>query len=152
MSEANVALVLSVHPDPETNIVEFFHRDDEGGADEAMDAVRAFFTEDYVCIFHGLSDYERPGIEGLREAWLDWLEPWASYKTSIEEMRDEGPCVLAFVKDIARRHGQEESVVLRGAAVYTIRDGRFARMEHFADRRQAEAAFEAGAREGTGAA
>ena len=26
------------------------------------------------------------GIDGFREMWLDWLEPWAGYRTQVDEM------------------------------------------------------------------
>ena len=38
------------------------------------------------------------GVEGLRRNWLDWLEPWAEYRVSIEEVVDLGERVLVLTR------------------------------------------------------
>ena len=78
-----------------------------------------------------------PGLEGLRRNWLDWLEPWATYRSSIDELIDAGDRVVLLLRDHGRREGMEEEVELIGASVCTIREGKLARWEDYPDRADA---------------
>jgi len=83
----------------------------------------------------------------LRQAWLDWLEPWESYRVEIEDARDMGNRVLVFSRDFGKRPGQDTEVELKASAVWTVREGRVARAEFFALRADA---VRAAGREETG--
>jgi ketosteroid isomerase-like protein len=74
------------------------------------------------------------GLEGLRASWLDWLAPWATYRVEIEEVIDCGEQVLMLVHDFGRRDESTEEVKSNNAAVWTVRDGKVARAEFYADR------------------
>lgn len=151
MSEQTVEIVRQLQPGPDVDLVELFEvGGDEASVEAGIAAVAHLFTDDFVCIFHALSEKARPGIRGLRECWLDWLAPWESYRTEIEEFRDGGERVLIISRDFGRRPGMDREVDFRGCSVWTVRDGRIARAEFFAADRAA--AFEvAGLREGSGA-
>lgn len=133
MSTSNVEIVRALQPDPEANLVEFFALD----LDEAASAV---FTDDFVCVIRGLSEDPRPGFRGLREGWLDWLAPWESYRTEIEQLIDAGDDVLVLVRDFGRRAGMQGEVEMSAGAVWTVRDGKVARAEFFPERADAYAA------------
>jgi ketosteroid isomerase-like protein len=81
------------------------------------------------------SDLERAtywGFEGLRSAWIDWLEPWASYRSEVEELVDLGDRVAVVVRDFGRRESMEREVDAKGVAVYTFRGDKISRIEfHF---------------------
>jgi ketosteroid isomerase-like protein len=137
MSRENVELVRQLQVAPDVDLTDVFMRGDEAGAESAIAAISPQFTDDFVCVFHGLSRDPRPGVKGLREAWLDWLEPWETYRVEIERISDAGDRVLVFSRDFGRRPGMEEEVELKGSAVWTVRDGKVARAEFFTDRAKA---------------
>ena len=136
MTEENLEIVRQLQPGPEVDLTELFTRDaDEAEVKAAIEAAEPAFTDDFACVFHALSEEPRYGVAGLREAWLDWLSPWASYRTELEEMIDAGDRILVLVRDFGRRQGMEQEVELIGSAVWTVRGGRIARAEFFsADR------------------
>jgi len=74
------------------------------------------------------------GIEGFREMWLDWLEPWASYHVQVDEMIDVHDSVAVLVRDRARRHGMDVEVELISGSLWTFADGRIVRIQFFANR------------------
>jgi ketosteroid isomerase-like protein len=76
----------------------------------------------------------------MRNAWLDWLEPWETYRAEIETLVDAGDKVLVLSRDFGRRTGMASEVELLASAVWTVRDERVARAEFFTDRAAAYAA------------
>jgi ketosteroid isomerase-like protein len=140
MSQENVDLVAALQPAPEVDLMDLFHRGDEAGAREQVELLSPLFTQDFVCVFHALSEDERPGVAGLRQSWLDWLDPWESYRVEIDELVDCGDRVLVHSRDLGRRPGMESEVLLFGSAVWTVKDGQVARAEFFTNRAQADAA------------
>jgi ketosteroid isomerase-like protein len=74
------------------------------------------------------------GIDGFREMWLDWLEPWATYRVQVEEVIEAGESVVVLVRDRARRTGVREEVELIAGSVWTFRDDRIARVAFYANR------------------
>jgi ketosteroid isomerase-like protein len=138
MSAEAVAIVRALQPAPDVDLTELFVRG--GGEAEAEASVAALapgFTEDFVCVLHALSDEERPGVRGLRESWLDWLEPWETYRAQIDEVLDGGDHVLVLGRDFGRRLGMDTEVELLASAVWTVRDGQIARAEFFTERADA---------------
>jgi ketosteroid isomerase-like protein len=134
MPSPNVALVGALQPTPDVDLTVLFARDDEESAREQAEALAPLFTDDFVCVFHGVSGDLRPGIDGLRSAWLDWLAPWQSYRAEIDELIEVGDRVLVLTRDYGRRPGDDHEVELFGSAVYTVRAGQIARAEYFTKR------------------
>src|SRR5271155_5187446 len=64
------------------------------------------------------------GLDGLRDAWRDWLKLGASYRDEIEEVIDDGERVVV----VHRCHGRPTPGALEitrtSATVWTVRDGR----------------------------
>jgi ketosteroid isomerase-like protein len=134
MSRENVELVKSLQPPPDADVAALFR--DEALATAARDAAAPAFAEDFECFTTVLGRRERRygGLDGLRTLWLDWLEPWESYRTEIEEMIDAGDHVVVFVRDYGRRRGMTAEVPVVGAAVWTVRGGKVARIGFYPDR------------------
>jgi ketosteroid isomerase-like protein len=131
-----VELIRGLQPGPEVDLTELF-RDDKV-AEEMRAAVSAVFHDD----FEGLA--VRPGgrliwrgLDELRAGWVDWVEPWDSYYTVIEDVIDLGDRVLVLLRDHGRRKDLDAEVELRGASVWTVRDGKVARVEFYTNRDQA---------------
>ena len=76
----------------------------------------------------------RSGPSGMREAWLEWMAPWASYRTEIEEAIDLGDRVVLLVRDFGRYQPGGPEAALTGAAIWTVRDHRIVRAEFYANR------------------
>jgi ketosteroid isomerase-like protein len=137
MSRENVELVLNVQPAPDVDMAELFRNDDVWSA--LVDALAPLFHVDFECVPPGVPDTERTytGLDGLRAAWLGWMEPWLTYRTEIEQALDAGNRVLVLVNDYGRRAGVSEEVKLEGSGVWTVNDGKIARAEFFAHRSEA---------------
>jgi ketosteroid isomerase-like protein len=102
-----------------------------------------FFTDDFQCVFAredvGRAAYE--GLEGLQLAWLDWLEPWESYHAGVEELIDVGDGrVVVLTRDHAQPKGAHGEADFLGAPVWTVREGKVARIEFYFNRAQGLAA------------
>ena len=133
MSQENVELVLALQPRPGVDLVAI-NRDDDAAA-AWVEAMTPYFHPDFECA-HRLLGTERTysGMDGLRESWRDWLAPWATYRSEVEEAIDCGDRVLMLVYDFGRREGSPAEVRSNNAAIWTIRDGKVARAEFYADR------------------
>ena len=122
-------------------------RDDEA-ATAATEAATPLFEPDFEVLFVR-SDLERGtyrGFEGLRSALLDWLEPWESYRSEIEELVDLGDRVAVLVRDYGRRKGMEREVDFRGVSVYVFRGEKISRIEFHFDRAEGMASIGLGDR------
>ena len=124
----------ALQPGPDVEVTAFFQRDaDPADVERWVEALSAVLADDIVCIFHGPAELERRGIAGLRAGWLDWLEPWESYRTGDNELRalDDGR-VLVSVRTWGRRREMTAEIEQRGVAIYTVRDGKVVQIEFFA--------------------
>jgi ketosteroid isomerase-like protein len=132
MSQENVERVRAVIPQ-DTDIVALFR--DELAFARILEAWDAFFTEDFenVVVLPAQSR-TYSGLEGLRANWLDWLEPWAAYRVTIDELIDLGERVLVLTRNYGRRKGMDVEVEMIAAAILTLRGGRVARWEDYARR------------------
>ena len=120
-------------PDPGTDVALLF-RDEDWFASTA-EAVAGVFDPavESVPAWRGAGT-TYAGIDGFREMWLDWLEPWASYHVQVDEMIELGDSVVVFVRDRALRHGMEVEVELISGSLWTFRRGMIVRVEFYANR------------------
>jgi ketosteroid isomerase-like protein len=139
MSDDAVEVVRALQPAPDVNLADLFLREaDAATVEAALAAIAPRYTDDFVCILHALSSEERRGLEGLREAWLDWIAPWESYRAEIDAVTEgENGRVLVVGRDYGRRPGMSDEVELLASAVWTVRGDRVARAEFFTDRSEA---------------
>jgi ketosteroid isomerase-like protein len=138
VSRENIELVNFLIPQG-TDIVALLRN--EASFVRASEAVSAFLTDDFESVVMlGGETRTRAGAEGLRKNWLDWLEPWASYRVTIEELIDAGSHVVALTRNYGRREDMEAEVGIVAAAIFTFRAGKLARWEDYADRAAALAA------------
>ena len=132
MSQENVELIRSVLSGPDADIVALFNDDSANGV--LMQTWAPLLDRDFVSVKHfpGAEPDTAQGLHGLRAGWLDWLAPWARYRTEIEEMIDlGGDRGVSVVCDYGRRERDAPEVALRSAVVWTLRDGRIVRAEFY---------------------
>jgi ketosteroid isomerase-like protein len=136
MSQENVEVIRRLLPGPDVDVAQALRNDD----------LWAVVSRDWAAVTHpGFeSMIQMPsqrsthvGVDGLREAWLDWLEPWENYYTEIEELIDAGDAVVAIVRDHARRKGVDGEVELLGSNVSVFRSGKILRIGFYARRAEA---------------
>jgi ketosteroid isomerase-like protein len=139
VSRRNIELLEAMLPGPDTNVADLFR-------DESLFAATAETLKD---VFH--PDVESvpawrgtgttySGIDGFREMWIDWLEPWVTYHVQVDEMVEVGDTVVVLVRDRGSRHGVDVEVELISGSVWTFRDGKIARVEFYANREELRAA------------
>jgi len=134
MSQANVDLVRRLQPGPHVDLAAMFRSDD--AFRELAEANAPLLDSDFEGVF-GVEEAPESsyvGIDGLRAVWIDWLAPWATYRTEIEELIDAGERVVVLVRDFGRREQSVQEVELITAAVWTVRDGKIARADFYRDR------------------
>jgi ketosteroid isomerase-like protein len=136
MSQENVELVRRLQPSRDSDLVALFR--DEKTARALLKDLSPFFHEDFE-IVAPTPGQRAPfvGLEGLRAGWLDWLDPWESYRTEVEDVIDADDQVVVLVRDYGRRPGMDAEVGVVSAAVWTVRDGKIARVAFYVNRSEA---------------
>ena len=91
----------------------------------------------------GFSD-EFPGLSGVyredaakSERLRAWLSPWEDWRCEVEEFVSHGDHVVVLARYTGRGKGSGVPVDTQGAHVWTMRNGKAARLEIFADRAKA---------------
>jgi ketosteroid isomerase-like protein len=128
-------MLQAMLPGPDTDVASLF-RDDRLFASTA-EAVEGLLHPDVESVpaWRGPGT-TYSGIDGFREMWIDWLEPWATYYVQVDEMIEAGDSVVVLVRDRARRHDMDVEVELISGSVWTFRDGKVARVEFHANREE----------------
>ena len=139
MSRADVELVRQLlAPFEQGDIAPIFRDDAINAAIQA--ALANMVTSDFECDFirDDVGRVSYSGMDGLRAAWLDWLSPWESYHAAVENVveANEGR-VVALNRDRARLKDAKGEAYFEGATVWTVRDGKVARIEFYWNRAEA---------------
>jgi ketosteroid isomerase-like protein len=136
MSQENLELVMSLQRSGEEDFSQLI-RDGEKWRLIAL-AAAPLVHEDVVSARPGVPGGKAyAGLEGFRQMWLDWLMPWAEYHTAIEEAIDCGDRILLLQRSRGRIAGSTAEVQLAPGVVWTVRDGKIARFDVYADRADA---------------
>ena len=84
--------------------------------------------------FHGWPEQQvYVGIEGAETFLSEWTGAWTDWELELEGLRDAGDKVLALVRQRGRSKGAGMPVDMYFAQVWTLRDGKEARMEMYSD-------------------
>lgn len=136
MSQEDVDLVRRLNLTPGMDWAEIV-RDDQRIA-ALQEGARPYFDDSFECALVGVTEMWRPGLDGLRRIWLDWLEPWATYRTEEEETRDLGDGrVLYLGRDFGGRRDGLGEIELLSSAIWTVRDGKITQIVFYATRNAA---------------
>jgi ketosteroid isomerase-like protein len=135
----HIELLAALLPDPGTDIAALFRDEDRFAA--IAEGLEGFLHPDVESVpawRGGRTSYS--GIDGFREMWIDWLEPWEAYYVQVDEMVEVGDSVAVLVRDRARRHDMDAEVELVSGSVWTFREGKIAQVEFYANRAELRAA------------
>jgi ketosteroid isomerase-like protein len=132
MSQENVELVLALLGDADADLVPLV-RDDAMWAAAAQDAASVLHPDFEVV--GTVIGTERPyvGIDGFREFLLDWLAPWDAYRSEVVRTIDPGNHVVTIFRIFGRRDPSTSELEGSAAWIWTIRDGKVARIVGYAD-------------------
>jgi ketosteroid isomerase-like protein len=101
-------------------------------------------TEDFVwdmSNFHGWPEQQvYAGADGARAFLTEWSDAWEDWELELDALHDAGDRVVALMHQRGRSKAAGMPVEMSFAQVWTVRDGKEARMEMYSD---AGEAFEA---------
>jgi ketosteroid isomerase-like protein len=137
MSQENVDLVLSLLPAPDVDMAKVVR--DEEMAEAWIEELTPIFHADFEWVAHMGPEVAQTviGLDGVRAGFADWFAPWTNYRSEAQQAIDCGDRVLLLLRDYGRLPETEQEVAYMPGLVWTVRDGRIARLETFSD--QAEA-------------
>jgi ketosteroid isomerase-like protein len=142
MSQEEVQLVISAFSREAATEIEMgeLMRDDQHWA-----LLRNRFSPDVQVKFVtppdsgvGVMEQEFSGVEGLREGWGVWMEPWDEFRVSVEDVVDSGDGqILVLARAIGRMRGTGAELPQEVAQLCRIVDGRIAAVGFYLDQQQA---------------
>jgi ketosteroid isomerase-like protein len=136
MSQENVELVVGLYPASEVDYVQLFG--DDSLWTEWAGGLAPLVHSDFECVMYEFGSEKRyVGVDGLRAFMLDWTAPWITYRIEIEEVVDLGARVLLLNHDRGCREGSTQEVRGRLGAVFTVREGKIARLDAYTTRADA---------------
>lgn len=142
MSAENVEVVRSTHPGPDVDVAALLTDDEASG--RWMEEVAPLFDPSMQGTIRlpGMAPVTFLGLDGLRDVWRGWLKGWASFRVEIEDVVDGGECVVVVNRGHGRRRPDAPEETLWRTVVWTVRDGRIARVDFNVPHAQALAAVE----------
>ena len=103
--------------------------------------VGELFEPEFECALVSVTEKRLRGFEGLRSIWLDWLEPWATYRAEEERIVDLGDGrVLWLGRDFGGRRDGLGEIQPLSSAIWRARNGKIAEVVFYANRDDALAA------------
>ena len=88
------------------------------------------------------------GVDAARRAFEDFFEAYEDVVIEPEEFFERGDSIVVFFRMRARPYGSSATVEIRAAHLWTMRDGKAARLEIFPQRENAMKAAEKNAAQG----
>jgi len=124
LSAENVELVRSMHPGSGFDLAPAVNDDET--TDWWRDRLADVFDPSVrgTMRLPGQAPVTYSGLEGLRDAWREWLKDWASYHDEIEDMIDDGERVVVLHCCTGQPAPGEPEITRRSATVWTVRGGR----------------------------
>ena len=77
------------------------------------------------------------GVEGLREGWRDWLEPWEAFWIEFGDLHDAGDGRVLSLGVLRGRLAGGAELTQPGAALIAVREGKVDSARFYADQDQA---------------
>jgi hypothetical protein len=130
VSTENVALVRSLLPPPDVDVKALVN--DDEAAQRNRKTIEHLYDPAVQCTmrFPGMGPVTYPGgIDGLRQAWQDWLKSWDTYSVEIDDVIDGGERVLVVHRGSGVHSLGTEKITRRRATIWTIRNGLVVRVD-----------------------
>jgi ketosteroid isomerase-like protein len=138
MSRENIDLVKKLIPPAGTDYTDLFRDDVVWAATKSAATSLVDPAFEGAFVIWGQREMEFTGLDGMREAFLEWLAPWTSYYDEVEDVLAVGDDrVVALGRQHGHRRDTEAEVQAETAGVYLLRDRKIARVDYYAS--QAEA-------------
>jgi ketosteroid isomerase-like protein len=84
--------------------------------------------------FHGWPEQQvYEGADGARTFLREWTDAWEDWKLEIDALHDAGDRVVALMRQHGRSKAAGMPVEMSFAQVWTLRDGKEARMDMYSD-------------------
>jgi hypothetical protein len=77
------------------------------------------------------------GMDGLREGWRDWLEPWEHFWIEFDELLDAGEGRVLSLAELRGQLPGGAEIRQLGAALITVRDGKVVAADFYVDQDRA---------------
>ena len=77
------------------------------------------------------------GVDGARTFLAAWTEGWDDWSLEIDAVHDAGEKVVVFLRQRGRSKAAGMPIEMSFAQVWTLRDGKEARMDMYSDRDEA---------------
>ena len=88
--------------------------------------------------FHGWPEQQvYEGADGARTFLREWTDAWEDWELEIDALHDAGDRVVALMRQRGRSKANGMPVEMSFAQVWTLRDGKQARMDMYSDRDEA---------------
>jgi len=85
-----------------------------------------------------IMEQEFRGIEGLREGWRVWMEPWEEFRVAMNDVVDAGNGrVLVLASAIGRTRGSGAEVPQEVATLGRVEEGQIVAIAFYLDQEQA---------------
>jgi ketosteroid isomerase-like protein len=98
-------------------------------------------TDDFVwdmSNFHGWPEQQMyEGVDGAGAFLSEWMDAWEDWELELEALHDASDRVVALAHQRGRSKEGGMPVEMWFAQVFTLRDGKQARMDMYSDRREA---------------
>jgi len=97
------------------------------------DIVTADFVWD-MANFHGWPEQQTyAGADGARTFLSEWTDAWEDWELEIEALHDAGDRVVALMRQHGRSKAAGMPVEMHFAQIWTLREGKEARMDMYSD-------------------
>jgi hypothetical protein len=75
------------------------------------------------------------GVEGFKDAWSDWLSPYAGFRIELDEVVPLDQRLLFLVRQVATTQHNAVEIETPSAAVWWLEDGQIRQVAFYLDRR-----------------
>jgi ketosteroid isomerase-like protein len=84
--------------------------------------------------FHGWPEQQvYEGAEGARTFLSEWADSWEDWELEVDALHDAGDQVVALMRQRGRSKAAGTPVEMSFAMTWTLRDGKYSRMEMYSD-------------------
>ena len=132
MTQENVEIVKGLSPPSGADLIRLFA--DDAGASDRLAALSSAFDATFEFEAHAVGgDIGRgKGLEELAAAWREWMSPFETWWTEIEDVVDvDDDRVLVLIRDHIRPRDGDSEIESLGCNLWTLREGKVIRIDFY---------------------